>query len=106
MSGIGVLDVGGSHATVAVVDLASATPRLRDQRRAGLDSSGTADRILATLSSLMQVDGIDRWMLAFPGPFDYERGSGDFEGVGKFEALPGLRLKEELAARLGLESGA
>jgi glucokinase len=32
------------------------------------------------------------WGIAIPGPFDYERGVGDFRGVGKFGALRGVAL--------------
>ncbi|GIO33328.1 MULTISPECIES: ROK family protein [Paenibacillus] len=38
--------------------------------------------------------------LAFPGPFDYERGVCLTRGLNKFEALYGVNLKEELTARI------
>jgi glucokinase len=44
--------------------------------------------------------------VAIPGPFDYERGVGDFRGVDKFAALRGIDLRGALAGRLGLEPAA
>lgn len=38
--------------------------------------------------------------IAFPGPFDYERGICWTRGLNKFEALYGVNLKEELTARI------
>lgn len=40
--------------------------------------------------------------LAFPGPFDYERGICLIRGLNKFEALYGVNLKEQLTARVAL----
>jgi len=44
----------------------------------------------------MRIRGVG---LAFPGPFDYERGICQIRGLNKFEAIYGVNLKEELAAR-------
>ena len=46
-----------------------------------------------------------RWGVAIPGPFDYERGIGLFADVGKFEALCGVDVREALAAGLPGPSG-
>jgi len=44
----------------------------------------------------MRIRGVG---LAFPGPFDYERGICQIRGLNKFEAIYGVNVKEELAAR-------
>lgn len=40
---------------------------------------------------------------AFPGPFDYERGISYVKGVGKFDQLYGINLREELLVRIKRE---
>jgi glucokinase len=40
--------------------------------------------------------------LAIPGPFDYENGISWMKGLGKFDALYGLNIKEMLSERLGI----
>lgn len=42
----------------------------------------------------------ERWGVALPGPFDYERGIGMFEGVAKFDALRGIDVGAALAEGL------
>lgn len=41
--------------------------------------------------------------LAFPGPFDYERGICLMQGLAKYDALYGLDLRRELGTRLGVK---
>lgn len=98
-----VLEVGGSHVTGGLVDLAAEEPLLRTSRLP-LDSGGTAEQILATLVEAGRRLDVDRgtpWASAFPGPFDYERGIGRFSGVGKFDSLLGVDVRGALAAGLG-----
>ena len=91
------MDVGGSHVTAALVSDATILARAdRD-----LDPHGTADQILGTIAAAgLELGHRDSWTLAFPGPFDYDRGVGTFEGVAKFGALAGLDLGLLLGARL------
>lgn len=95
-----VLEVGGTHVTAALVD---GDLRIRGRERCTLDSSAGADDIVDALVGA--VDKLDsrtsRLVVAIPGPFDYEAGIGDFEGVAKFGALKEVNLREQLAARLG-----
>ena len=99
---IGV-DVGGSHLCSAVVDLdlktLCSTPVVTP-----MDSSGPADGILAcfkeNLESTMKAFGqrVDQIGLAFPGPFDYEKGIPWMEQ--KFQHLYGMNMPEELRKQL------
>ena len=96
------MDVGGSHVTAALVEDGRVTARAE----ADLDPHGSADEILGTIAGVGLELGLhQRWTLAFPGPFDYERGVGTFEGVAKFGAIAGLELTAELGARLGSRVG-
>jgi glucokinase len=96
-----VLEVGGTHVSAALVDptdwLVTSTTRLH------LDADGSArallDRFGQAAATLGAPAGV-RWGVAMPDPFDYERGVGLFEGVGKFTALRGVDVRDALRARL------
>lgn len=100
---IGV-DVGGSHLCSAVVDLdlktLCSTPVVTP-----MDSRGPAGGILAcfkeNLESTMKAFGqpVSQIGLAFPGPFDYEKGIPWMEQ--KFQHLYGMNMPEELRKQLG-----
>ena len=94
------MDVGGSHVTAALVD----GDRVTARADADIDPHGTASEILGAIAGAGRGLGAQKnWTLAFPGPFDYERGVGSFEGVGKFGSLAGLDLRRELGERLEAE---
>ena len=91
------MDVGGSHVTAALVE----GDRVTARADADIDPDGTADEILGAIAGAGRELGPQtNWTLAFPGPFDYERGVGSFEGVGKFGAIAGLDLTKDLGDRL------
>ncbi len=91
------MDVGGSHVTAALVE----GDRVAARADADIDPHGTADEILGAIADAGRELGPQkRWTLAFPGPFDYARGIGTFEGVGKFGSIAGLDLRRELGERL------
>jgi predicted NBD/HSP70 family sugar kinase len=91
------VELGGSHVSVARVDVARAV--VRNLRRAPLDPNGTRaellDAIRATATSV--APGATLVGVATPGPFDYERGICTIQGVGKLEALFGVDLRSQLA---------
>ena len=99
---IGV-DVGGSHLCSAVVDLDKkqlcSAPVLTP-----MDSSGPAQEILScfkkNLVGTMEVFGkkVNRIGLAFPGPFDYEKGIPYMDQ--KFQHLYGMDMPAELRKQL------
>ena len=91
------MDVGGSHVTAALVDGAT----ILERADLDLDPHGTADEILGTIAAAgLALGRHEAWTLAFPGPFDYARGIGTFEGVAKFGAIAGLDLGVVLGERL------
>ncbi|GAB6898676.1 ROK family protein [Kineosporia succinea] len=98
---IGVLEVGGSHVTAALV----VDTEVVRQRRWHLEPDTTAENFMATLGSAvawLDVPPGTAWGIAMPGPFDYEAGIGRFENVGKFEALNGFDVRTALAGQQGI----
>ena len=100
----GVVDVGGSHVTAALVE-GSGPFRVRSRRSAALDSSAPREDLLRQLAGVASPLAASSWTVALPGPFDYVRGRGDFAGVAKLGSLAGVDLRAELAARLGVPGG-
>ena len=97
------MEIGGSHVTAAMVDLAAGALVPGSSRRKDLDAAGSADEIvgqlLACAAGLPAGPG-ERWGVALPGPFDYDRGIALYAGVGKFEALYGTDVGKVLTAGL------
>ena len=86
-----------------MVDLAAGAVVPGSARRKDLDPDGSEAEILGQVvacGALLPAAGGERWGVAIPGPFDYERGVGLFAGVGKFEALYGTDLSGALMAGL------
>ncbi len=102
---IAALEVGGTHVTAALVDPSSGQVLEGTRSRRPLDSDGPATEIMRTLLEVAApVAAAAGWNatlgVAIPGPFDYARGIGRFEGVAKFESLRGLDLGTALRAGL------
>lgn len=99
---VSVLDIGGTHVTAANVDTATRAVVPGQSVREPLDGDGGAAEIVSTLArcaARLPVPA-SRWSVAIPGPFDYARGIGRFEGVGKFDALREVDLRAALAPLL------
>jgi glucokinase len=98
-----VLAVGGTHVTSGLASRHDGSLALADIHLRKLDSAASAEELLGQLAAAMaDVDPPPGtpWGIAMPGPFDYERGVGLFQGVGKFEALFGVDVGAGLRARL------
>lgn len=101
-------DIGGSHITSAICDIAGQNVLPDTIRRLEFDSKDTAENILnswtACLKSSLGVIKVDLngVGLAMPGPFDYQEGISYIRGLNKFEALYGINIRAELAERLQL----
>lgn len=102
-----VLEIGGTHVTAAVVDTDRWVVVPDTAVRHRLDAGASADELVHTIvaAAAGAAPGGSRWSVAIPGPFDYERGIGDFAGVGKLEALRGVDLGQLFGAALGCPSG-
>lgn len=100
------LDVGGTEIKTACVDESGklTQPLRHFPARAGENAVNLlahfAGIIRETNPAPEKSAGI---RLAFPGPFDYERGICLMQGLAKYDALYGLDLRRELGNRLGVE---
>ena len=93
------LEIGGTHVSGALISAATWSVAPDSLLRHPLRSDGNAREILAAIvecGNSMRAPGDARWGVALPGPFDYERGIGLFEGVAKFESLYGVDVRRAL----------
>lgn len=98
-----MLEVGGTHVTAACVDIGTRSLRSGRSFREPLDGDGSTEDIVSALvrcAAHLSGGSPGPWAVALPGPFDYERGIGRYEGVGKFDALRGFDLRAALTASL------
>lgn len=104
------VDIGGSHITVALVDLESRTIIEDSIKRSAVDSQETAAHILAAWCEV--IDGglkkinqqIKHIGIAMPGPFDYEKGISLIKDQDKFKSLYGVDIKQALSDCLAVET--
>lgn len=107
MSTVAAMDIGGTHVSAALVDIAAGI-LVGKPVRVALGSEPTAEVFVKTIAGCAaQLSFIAerRWAIALPGPFDYERGIAHYEGVGKFDALRGFDLRAALTPLLPGSSG-
>jgi len=101
------IDIGGSHITsVQISDLSLAkmsgeinrdiVPIENRQKEAILDD--WAKNINQTIASTNEFDG--QITIAFPGPFDYEKGIVEVHQNNKFKPLEGVDIGRELSTRI------
>ncbi|WP_253259532.1 ROK family protein [Subtercola boreus] len=98
-----MLEIGGTHATAALVDPSTWTVAPEHVVRAHIDAAGSAESLLSELAAVanrMPSGHADTWVVAIPGPFDYVSGVGRFRGVGKFDDLFGVDLRQGLRDRI------
>jgi len=96
-----VLEVGGTHVTAALVDPNDWS--VQQATRYSLDAAAARDVLLDQFwraGNALRAPAGAVWGVAMPDPFDYARGVGDFEGVGKFAGLRGVAVGDELNRRL------
>ena len=102
VSGVPVLEIGGSHVTAAVVSPGDWA--VETVYRSKLDSQSATGKILAQLTQAAdQLPLANGLAVALPGPFDYEKGVAWYRGVGKFDALYGHDLGKSLRELLKLD---
>jgi len=101
-----VADIGGSHITCAIAEVGDGQARVTERISRTVDSHATADEILDAWAEAcrdLAKGDAEAWTFAMPDPFDYDTGLALFEGVGKFENLYNVNVRDGLAARLNLE---
>jgi glucokinase len=96
-----VLEIGGTHVSAALVDPSGW--QVTTTTRFSLDADAAADALLTRFGragASLAAPQNAVWGVAMPDPFDYVRGIGRFEGVGKFTALRGVDVGAALRDRL------
>src|SRR5690349_5359159 len=99
------VDIGGSHITAGLIDMATRTLRADSIKRRKVNSADTAENIITAWASLIkEITGSSgvRIGIAMPGPFDYEQGISYIKGLEKYESLYGRNVKDLLATELGI----
>lgn len=105
------IDIGGTHITVALVDLETRSIIEGSVQRRAVNCNLPADTILSSwceaINAVYQNIPVASKQIgiAMPGPFDYEAGISLIQDQDKFKALYRLNLKNELASRLNIEAG-
>lgn len=99
------LDVGGTELKGAPADCGTLLAPLRHfPARSGEDRATLLDHFAAVFRELDAAAGhppvLGGLRLAFPGPFDYEKGICLLQGLDKYDALYEVDLRHELYARL------
>lgn len=105
-------DIGGTHITAAVINLTNKTIIESTRTRLSVDCNGTpaeilgvwADGLKYTLKNFSEPVGMIA--IAMPGPFDYKSGISYIRGLGKYESIYGLNIKQYLANELNVEPDA
>lgn len=102
------IDIGGSHITVALVDVEKRLVVEQSKKRALINSQEAAEIVIQEWAKTIResFDGFGlaahQLAIAMPGPFDYAKGISLMQGQNKFDALYGLNIKQMLATELGL----
>jgi glucokinase len=102
------IDIGGSHITAGMVDLAQKKVVEGSVVRQLVNRHASAEEILNVWAGTINdrllnfQQPVTRVGFAMPGPFDYPNGICLIKGFDKYEALYGLNIRQELAARTGV----
>lgn len=103
-------DIGGSHITAALVDLASGVVvddcKFKEPVNAGADAKDILTHWTACISRVLAANTeVAAIGIAMPGPFDYPGGISLIRDVAKYESLYGMNIREELTASLEFSKG-
>ncbi|WP_346318053.1 ROK family protein [Chitinophaga sp. YIM B06452] len=104
-------DIGGSHITAALVNLANGAVADECKFKEPVNAAAGAEAILSRWTACIsrtlaaannEVAAIG---IAMPGPFDYPGGISLIKGVAKYESLYGMNIREELKSSLQYSKG-
>jgi predicted NBD/HSP70 family sugar kinase/mannose-6-phosphate isomerase class I len=102
------IDVGGSHVTAAVIENNTVKKHTLFVARRAIDSKEKPTVIMSTIADcvcelLSEGEVIEAVGIAFPGPFNYQKGISEIKGVGgKFESTFGVDVQQALKNFTGL----
>ncbi|WP_300684319.1 ROK family protein [Acutalibacter sp. 1XD8-36] len=96
------LDVGGTQIKSAILTDGGLSPVYKDAALSQEDADTVIGNLAAIITSrhreLHSLDhGVAGIGLAFPGPFDYDRGISLLKGIGKYDSIYGLDLRARLS---------
>jgi glucokinase len=103
------IDIGGSHITVALINLGMHSIISESKVRHPVNAKGSAVEIIDAWANAIReckkfcADASSKIGIAMPGPFDYEKGICQVKGLDKFESLYGLNVKRLLSEQLAIE---
>lgn len=104
------IDIGGSHITAALVDMATHAVIESTCIRRPVNSLGYTEEIIDAWALAMEASWKNyniknsKIGIAMPGPFDYEQGISFIKGLNKYEALYEQPVKQMLAKRLKIDT--
>jgi glucokinase len=97
-------DVGGSHATAALIGAKSL--ELLGIASGSIDSQASSDDVLQGLAAIGKgvlgtppTPGLLGIGMAMPGPFDYQEGISYIRNLAKYDNLYGVNLRQEMSRR-------
>ncbi len=104
------VDVGGTHISCALVDVENEKTIWNTHIDVPINSGGSAFEILDVFRGVIkELCSFEKKPVgigvAMPGPFDYANGICLMKGVGKYDSIYGVNLKELFAEASGLGSG-
>jgi glucokinase len=103
------VDIGGSHITVALIDIKKREVIKQTWKRLEVDSQSEANTIISSWSKAIDESVKEHTIaprhigIAMPGPFDYKEGISLMQNQNKYDALFGLNVKQLLLDSLQLE---
>lgn len=105
-----VLDVGGTTIKGSFVrnTMAGSAPEMKNLSEFPAKSDGTAEEIFENFAgifrSLSGSEPVSAVCMAFPGPFDYERGICRMHGVAKYDSIYGMSIQDNILQLLQRQS--
>ena len=94
------LDVGGTG--IKTCSVSARGERISEITKHPANANASKDEIIKNLADIImgkakKTDNLAGIAIAFPGPFDYDRGISKIKGIGKYDAIFGVNIKEEIA---------
>lgn len=100
------IDVGGSHLSGALIDADSRLIESVSYRKEEINPNGPCSEFIECFEKLFQgiinsderfsIEAIAGVGISIPGPFNYELGISEINGVKKYDSLFGLNIKQEI----------
>jgi glucokinase len=103
------IDIGGSHITAGLVNITEKKIIATSVVRSKVNRHAPASEILGIWAEVINTmydqrnGSFSEVGFAMPGPFDYENGICLIKEVDKYEALYGMNIRREIAARTNIE---